>query len=197
MLQHRNLNYVGIGATIRDGLFENYEITREPNFDNIKFDGCVFSSIEINDMSATGPKIVDCQIDAVYGAIGTNDIPPALKASETGISKFVDEARTNADILDLPIPLSVKVLMTVLRKLFVQAGRGRKENAFYRGLDARAKAYVPEILTLVWQLHFASPQKISGPTVWFPNRSRARDVHEILSSPQQSLQPLVVRARSL
>jgi hypothetical protein len=197
IMQQRGADYTGKGAVIHDGLFDTYEVTKKPKFDDVELDGCLLSSVDVADVSATGPKFSNCQIENVHGSIGLGDIPPALLESKDGLAHFVDEAQTNADILELSIPVSVKVLMTVLRKLFVQPGGGRKENAFYRGLDARAKAYVPVILSLVGRFEFARPHRISGPVVWVPDRSRAKRAHSILSAPQQSEDPIVVETRSL
>ena len=197
MLQQRGDDYVGAGVIIRDGLFENFEITGDIDFSKIILEECLISQVEIADIGADGPIFRNCHIDRLFGAIGKNDMPPALKGSASGVSIFVDEALTNADILELPIPLSLKVLMTVLRKLFVQPGRGRKENALYRGLDGRARSYVSEILELLEQMDFAHPHRIGGPAVWFSNRSRTKQAHRILKSPQQTSEPLASKVRSL
>lgn len=197
ILQQKGLDYAGFGAIISDGLFDTYELTGAPNLNGVEFEGCLLSRIEISDVDAECPVFRNCHVDDVYGAVGLKDLPPALVASRGGLARFVDEAKTNADILDLSIPLSVKVLMTVLRKLFVQPGRGRRENAFYRGLDARAKAYVPDILSLIDQLGFAKPYRNHGPSVWITNRSKAKDAHSILSAPAQANVPLLGKVRTL
>lgn len=197
VLQNCNYDYVGHDAVVRDGLFYSFDLSSHPQLDGIVFEGCLIGTVEVGDVAATAPLFRDCQIDNVYGVVGSKDVPPALRGSASRIANFVDDFHTNADILDLPLPQSVKVLMTVLRKLFVQPGRGRKENAFYRGLDGRARSYVPEILSAVEQLDFAHPHGLGGQIVWFPNRSRNRQAQRILRSPQQSTDPLVVRIRGL
>lgn len=197
VMQQMNVGYSGSHVRISDGFFSEYQVTIKPDFSKVIFSECYFNVVDIDEGASLGPQFSECQIERVVGCIGKKDLPDFMQQSASGVTKFEDEAQTNADILDLPIPISTKVLMTILRKLFVQAGRGRKENAFYRGLDARAKVYVPEILSLIEQMNFASPQKISGPVVWFPNRSLSNEAKSILASPQHSHHPLSQKVKSM
>lgn len=197
VMQQMAAPYLGPGVTISDGFFSDYQVTRVPDFVRIVFSECYFNSIDIDEGANAGPQFVQCQIERVVGCIGSDDLPIFLQSSANGVSIYEDEAKTNADILDLSIPTNTKVLMTILRKLFVQAGQGRKENAFYRGLDGRAKVYVPEILSIIEQMGFATPHKIRGPVVWIPNRSLAGEANSILQAPQHNNHPLAVRVRSL
>ncbi|ACJ01444.1 NACHT domain-containing protein [Rhodospirillum centenum] len=197
VMQQINASYVGPNIKISDGFFSEYQISASPDLSKVTFSECYFNVVEIDEGANAGPEFVKCQIEKVVGCIGQKDLPSFVASSADGISKFEDEAQTNADILDLPMPMSTKVLMTILRKLFVQAGRGRRENAFYRGLDGRSKVYVPEILQIIEKMEFASPSKNSGPVVWFPNRSLARDAHEILQAPLHSNHPLAAQVRIL
>lgn len=197
IMQHLGRDYVGQKVALSGGIFEEYQVTKSPIFDNLTFDGCYFSNIEIDDIEASSPQFFNCDIERIFGCVGVGDLPPCLKDSSNSIGNYVDEAKTNADILDLPIPISTRVLMTILRKLFVQAGRGRRENALYRGLDSRSKAYVPEILALLEQLDFAIPHKLSGPIVWIPNRNFAKQAYEILKSPQNSAHEVSRKVRAL
>ncbi len=197
ILQRLDLEYVGYGAYINDAIFRTFILTRLPDLGHVNFEGCLFGSVEIVDDSATSPMFINCHVDKLYGAIGITDLPPALKKSAPGIESFVDEAQTNSDILSLPISLSLRVLMIILRKLFIQPGSGRRENALYRGMDSRARPYVSEILEVISQLGFAHSHRTGGPVVWRPNRSHQKRVQDILRAPQQSSDPLVKRAKAL
>jgi len=197
IMQQMGTPYIGAQVKISDGFFSDYQVTSGPEFLRVVFSECYFNAIDIDDGANAGPQFDKCQIERVIGCIGGDDLPSFLQPSASGVAKYEDEAQTNADILDLPIPTSTKVLMTILRKLFIQPGRGRKENAFYRGLDGRAKVYVPEILSIIEQMDFATPHKISGPVVWFPNRSLAGEARSILHAPQQTNNSLAVKVRSL
>ncbi|WP_372025966.1 NACHT domain-containing protein [Tistrella mobilis] len=197
IMQQLDKPFTENSAQIKDGFFTEFQLRSSPDFSNITFSECYFNSIEIDDGTSHGPNFLRCQIEKVVGCIGPNALPTFLPPNYNDISKYENEANTNADILELPIPTSTKVLMTILRKLFVQSGRGRKENAFYRGLDTRFKVYVPDVLNIVEQTGFAHPHKINGPVVWFPNRSLASEAHAILQSPQYNKHELSIRVRNL
>lgn len=197
IMQQLNVNYVGKIVRIRDGFFESFEITPQPSLSNVVFDTCYFGRVEVDVGAIQGPKFEECQIEQIFGCVGEKDVPDYMRGSIDGISMYVDEVQTNSDILDLPLPMATKVLMTMLRKLFVQPGKGRKENAFFRGLDSRGRVYVQEILKILQQFEFATPHKINGPIVWFPNRSRTKEAHAILQSPQGSSHDVARRVREL
>src|SRR3546814_902408 len=130
--------------------YTEFEVYDEPDLSEIRFQECYFSrlDVDLNTRSATrSPRFEKCQIDELVGPISHGDIPRTIVDEATEVTRFGQEANTNSEILSLDIPVSVRVLLTILRKLFVQSGRGRKENAFYRGLDTNARAYVSNILS--------------------------------------------------
>lgn len=197
--QELDLEYTGDGAYVRDGYFDIFEVFSPPKLSGIEFQDCYFSrlDIDVDTVGSGGPKFVRCQIEELTGPLSKKDVPAGVFDINTEISSYSQEARTNADILDLDIPLSVRVLLTVLRKLFVQSGRGRRENAFFRGLDTNARAYVSDILGLLESLDFARPYKINGPVVWLQNRTKAAEAREIMTAPQASRHTLMQKVRAL
>lgn len=197
--QELSLAYLGSEAYLKDGFFDLFEIFGEPNLSKLVFQDCYFERLDVDGSvnAANSPKFQRCQIEELSGPLSRDDIPIGLIDKYTEISSYTQEAKTNADILDLDIPLSIRVLLTVLRKLFVQSGRGRRENAFFRGLDTNARAYVADILGLLESLEFARPYKINGPVVWLQNRAKAGEAREILAAPQTSRYPLVQKVRAL
>lgn len=199
IMQHLNFNYNGDQIYLKDGFFEEFEVSDSPDFSNVCFRECYFAQVEffVEAGSKKCPRFESCQIDELVGPISLDDIPRHVMDKATGIGAFSQEANTNADILALEIPMAVRVLLTILRKLFVQSGSGRKENAFYRGLDTNARAYVSDILELVQVANFAHPHRISGPNVWMQNRAKAAEANEILGAPQKSKHPLLDNTRIL
>ena len=198
-MQELDLSYAGDQIYLRDGFFDEFEIYTHPNFSGVYFQECYFSRVEL-DMEiqgATSPRLRNCQIDELVGPISPDDIPENIIDDATEIGAFSQEAKTNADILALDIPMAVRVLLTVLRKLFVQSGSGRKESAFYRGLDTNARAYVSDILALLQANEFAHPHKINGPKIWMQNRAKSVDAKEILRAPQKHSHPILVKTRNL
>jgi len=199
IMQELNFNYTGNQIYLRDEFFNKLEIYTYPNFSKICFRECYFNIIELDSktQNATSPRFEKCVIHEIVGPISLKDIPKKIVDDATEIESFAHEARTNSDILALDIPLAVRVLLTVLRKLFVQSGSGRKENAFFRGLDPNARAYVVDILTMLQAAKFAHPHKINGPRIWMQNRAKSKEAREILGAPQRSSHPILVKARRL
>jgi hypothetical protein len=110
---------------------------------------------------------------------------------------FVTGANTTNQVLDLAVALGVRVLITVLMKLFERRGRGRKENALYRGLDYRARKLVPEILQILKANAIAFPCRRGVETIWLPDRSARARAGRIVSSPSAREDKLVVAAAAI
>jgi len=97
------------------------------------FDQCIFGHVRIDPdtPSADLPRFTNCEI-------GVLDAVPDIQSM--GIFhgcdyELVQLAATNADVMDSQLPDGIKVLLTILRKLFIQPGKGRRESALVRGLD--------------------------------------------------------------
>jgi hypothetical protein len=85
------------------------------------------------------PTFVRTHFGEVEGRVGAGDMP-ANRFVDCDYDAFEEPARTTNAIMSLGLPLGTKVMLTVLKKLYAQKGSGRKEAAFYRGLDARAQS---------------------------------------------------------
>jgi hypothetical protein len=99
----------------------------------------------------------------------------------------------------MDLPLGEKVLLTVLKKIFIQSGSGRKENALLRGLDHNARRLVPAILRLLQSEGVISPYRRGGldMTIWVPNRGQMRRVAKIIESPHTCSDPLLKKANQV
>src|SRR5262249_5092773 len=114
------------------------------------------------------------------------------------ISAFSLDVETSAKIMRSDIPEGLKILLTVLRKLFLQPGSGRQEAAFYRGvIDSRAERLVPEVLGLLLKQGLAESFRYRGKDLWRPNRRESARVRKILASPMTSADSLVQEAKVL
>jgi hypothetical protein len=199
IMQNLNFDYVNDKINIRDAFVSEFEIVGSVDLAKIELVECYFGlvDVDIGGGELKGPWLLGCHISEISGVISRNEIPDLITANGSEWDKITDDATTNADILSLTVPLSVRVLMTVLRKLFVQSGAGRKENSFYRGLDQRGRSYVSDVLEMVATQEFARPYRLNGPRVWIPNRAHAKEAHEILRAPQSTRHPLLDRVRAL
>ena len=105
-----------------------------------------------------------------------------------------DDASTNAAVMRLAIPDGLKVLMTVLRKLYLQAGGGRKRGALKRGLHgSHMLGLVDRVVDVLESEGFVTASK----EVVHPVRKHAMRVRKILGAGSLSEDPVVARVCEL
>lgn len=168
------------------------------SFSNLVFNDCLFHSCEISkDVHPNNvPQFNRCLFGVVDGYFGLSDLPKNFNGCD--ISSFALGGDTGAQILHSNIPEGLKILLTVLRKLFLQPGAGRQENAFFRGaMDARGIRLVPEVLALLAKQQIAEKTRWRGKDLWIPNRHESSRVRRILASPMTSDDSLIREARVL
>lgn len=134
----------------------------------------------------------NCIIEDVNGVQSEQGLPSEwFRHCEFGT---FDDASTNAAVLRLPIPDSLKALMTVLRKLYLQAGGGRQIAALRRGLPGdRVSEMVEPVLAVLQSERMVA---VSGGVV-HPIRKHTSRVHGILAAGALSDDPLVAKVRQL
>lgn len=164
--------------------------------ERVTFQDCLINRLEIDsDVPDTAfPNFVRCCFGSVDGRISAKDLPPT-RFSECEFEAFELEVGTTNLVLELDVPLGVRVLITVLKKLFERRGSGRKANALSRGLDHRARRVVPSVLKLLQGDGIAVPVKRGGSTIWIADRASRKRVAKIVSAPSTSEDPLVCAVR--
>ena len=152
----------------------------------IIFTECLFGAVHVDPEFPLKelPIFKDCVVGSLTGLLSKNSLPPQLATSE--IAELPDEVSTNAQLFSAALPEPQKVLISILRKLFLQPGAGRQESAFFRGaLDERSKSLVPEILEQVSSHGFAQRNKLRGKVIWHPNRAMSSEARKIIFNPAQ------------
>ncbi|MGB8648804.1 MAG: NACHT domain-containing protein [Anaerolineae bacterium] len=142
------------------------------------------------------PRFRRCYFARIEGRTSEEDLPKDCFI-ECTFDEFENTTKNTRGILALSLPLGTKVLLTVLRKLYAQSGSGRRESAFYRGLDARAQQMVPSVLQLLRHEEFIARSKQSDDQVWLPVGSVRRRALAILAAPTTSSDSLLVASREL
>ena len=84
-------------------------------------------------------------------------------------------------VLDLDIPVGLKVGLTALRKLYMQGGSGRQENAFVRGLRPQMRRLVEPALDILISEGFARRPNRGTERVYVRNPEKSNQVYEIIS----------------
>lgn len=167
--------------------------------------GCDLSELQFQDVvihelalspdieSEVLPIFENSIVGELHGRVGWSDIPNE-KFPGTEINRFEDEVSTNTAILrQANLPAATKVLMTMLRKLYVQKGRGRRENALFRGMDPSLRHLVAGVLQELRKEGFVTQANYTDQIVWIPTRSveKRQRALKIIDSPHDTSDSLV------
>lgn len=155
----------------------------ESDLSGIAFKTCIFRRLimSLQCQRALLPVFQDCLVEHLQGVLSAADLPKDHFAG-CDIEHYVDDATTNAGILRSEMPTHLRVLLTILRKLFVQSLSGRQANALKRGLDSQEQACVNDVLEVLYHEGFAT----NGQSTQRPRRS-AGAPHEAQSHDAPSL----------
>lgn len=143
------------------------------------------------DSSVHRPAFRRCAFESVEGAVGLPDLDGTLFSSDCEFDRFESSVATNTDIRSLPIPLGVRVGLTMLRKLFLQRGHGRRESALLRGLGGKEREIAGRVLQVIRRERVASTLGGKLSEVWLPNRSMRSEVLAALANPHNMDRPLI------
>ncbi len=160
---------------------------------------CIIDVLDVDPHSnfAGAVKLQGCLVRSVSGVHAVGDLPKGFADSRCDLEEFTDGVTSNASILSADLALPVRVLLVVLRKLYMQAGSARRENAFYRGLDNNAQRYVEDVLDILGSEGLASRDRRGGEPLVVPNRGEMHRIVAVLAAPETSQDPVLVRVRKL
>lgn len=186
------VEYNSGNCSIRDAYIMELDVFSDLNFSGLTFKDCWIREMTIG-LSDDGlvsdrlPKFEDCIIENLYGLAQRGDIPKSNFLGSTFVENVFGIGITNAEILtsdEIPVPIAV--LITILKKSFFQAGGGRQEAAFFRGLDHRAKSYVHDILRILEREGFIEKSGRAGPTVWLAQKDRLAEAKQMRDAPMST-----------
>lgn len=165
----------------------------ETVWSSIEFQNCMFGVVDFPTFDAQhSPTFKGCLIGTIEGREDSVGLEQILQKCD--VERYDAGAQTSAALLALPVPVGVRVALTILRKLHVQRGGGRKLSALYRGLDPKARGLVDDILELLQQEGMAVPSsRNAGEPIWLPVRAQAARVRKLVSSNGQSNDPFLDR----
>ena len=202
LLSMRGVDYDGNGITVTNVELSTLEIEADyGSMAGITFYGVLIDRLEIAPEVPKErlPYFSACYIESLEGRASREDLPTDKFASDVTIEHFDSATVTTNAILDLEFPMPVRVLLTVLRKLFLQSGTGRREAALFRGLDGDARRCVKDVIDLLKRHAFITPARYSNHTVWLPSRKgnvRDRAVR-MLKSPTTSTDSVLLEAKKI
>lgn len=177
------------GITLTNGVLAELDL-EEQRIKDVTFRSCGFDHLIVGEgLLASAVRFERCVFDKISGVPSKEGLPTG-QFSECDFGTF-DDASTNAAIMRLNVPPRLKVLMTVLRKLYLQAGGGRKLSALKRGLPGGGPlhGYVDACVHMLEQEGMVA---ISDEVV-HPVRRYTSRVSDVLAAGVLSKDPLVRR----
>lgn len=184
---------------LKDILVTELELTSTMgDASKVEFQDCYFSrmGIDSNASPERMPRFVRCYVGILDGRLSAKDLPEN-HFEDCVIDEFSNESYTTNSVMALDLPLGVRVLITVMKKMYERPGSGRRENALFRGLDHRSQRLVGDVLRLLQREKFATQCKRGSDTIWLPDRSMRKRVGRIIASPSATSDPIIVEARAL
>lgn len=184
------------GIDIKGGYADHLDLSDGPLPKSLTLRECTFQRVSCTGETPVDFVITDSIIDHLYG-VSRKELLPAYIEQTCDIDYF-DPYATNNELLEIEaLQLPLRVLLTILRKLYVQGGSGRNENAFTRGMNNTAGKYVGKLLSLLSTEGLASLSTAAGARVWHPNRKQRARVLQILESPAVCQDPVVQASKRL
>jgi hypothetical protein len=190
-------------TTIINGeIFENYTLTlphRTTDLSNLIFRDCLFECIDITSDADTNqlPAFQGCIFIRVLGRTSASDLPDARFDDRCTYEIFADSAETQSSILNSSLTRGEKLVLTILRKIFIQSLGGRAESALYRGLDMNDRQIVNDAIKLLQQYGLIILYNRGDGNVWVPVRKEIARARRILGAPASCGDKVIFDARKL
>jgi hypothetical protein len=159
----------------------------------VTFRDCYFGIVDIDSDYETSrlPSFSSCWIGTMEGRVARADLPPGKFDDDCLIDAFGESTRTTDAIVDMALPIGTRVALTILKKLYLQSGGGRRESALFRGLDHHGKRLVPAVLRLLRREGLALESQRGTGIIWLPVRGETNRVSKIVASPATTSDPLI------
>jgi hypothetical protein len=167
-------------------------------FDEVRLRNVAFRSCTIREIRLTegaqreGVEISGCIVGKIVGASSRSGVPMDFIAEDCEIEQY-DNVSTNSAVMKLDVPPAMKALLTILRKLYKQAGGGRKIAALSRGITRPdVLQQIDPVLAVLQKHQFVSVFN----SIVHPVRRHAGRVEAILAAPALVDDPVALEVRS-
>src|SRR5699024_661595 len=139
---------VGSSFHVSGTFFEHMVLDDSTLLGATTFSECVFSRLDLSgvDEKSSIPHFSNCLIDYIDGASALPEwLQPRFANCEIG--HYSDSATTTAGIMHLALDRDRRIALSILKKIYLQRGSGRKEGALSRGLPLSDREAVPAVLS--------------------------------------------------
>lgn len=193
---------IGHDVVVEGVFFPEISSTQfEGDLSRVTLDGGVVQFLELPERAGWShlPKFQNCDIGKISGCTKKSELPNSKFDDECSVEKFDDSSRTTNETLKLDLPLGVKVAITILRKIYLQSGAGRRENALFRGLSDQAQSKCSGVLDVLEKYGFVIKTRQRGNSVYLPTKDRgvSHRARDIVERPYNAEDPVLVPLKRL
>jgi hypothetical protein len=162
----------------------------------VSFGDCVFGELDLpGHLDASKiPSFSSCLFERIFGRVNRGELPAAKFSADCTVESFYGSTSTNSAIRALDLPVGLRVILTMLRKLFLQSGNGREISALARGLSPSEQNVVGDCVELLRRHDFIEVVRRGGTSIALPNRHKRERAQSIIEAPQMDGDELLVDA---
>ncbi len=168
-----------VGALVRELVLHGTDLEA-----SVTYSDCLIERLDVSEIEASDriPTFQNCFIDQVDG---WSKIPDAFAGmlSSSEIGAMSPELGTTAGLSGLKLPALDRVALVILKKVYAQAGSGRKHSALSRGLPPADRGLVADALAALAKANYVAYASGRNGEIILPVRDKRSSVMEILALP--------------
>ena len=180
-------------VTIRDVAVPRLVLDQEASgLQEVTFEDCIIQVLDVTEYDGGDPLPLfnRCLFGSVVGVASFLALQPS-RFTECQAEEFDAHNKTTQGILSIKgLPPEKRVMLTILKKIYAQAGSGRRENALGRGLDQAHRAFVKGATDTLLAEGLIGVVRQGNNKLYVPVKGTGGRVRRILEAPTTTQDPL-------
>ena len=182
--------HVDFGGLMIEGAdVDSLELDESPVPVGLRLVDCMLEELTLPTRAIESFGLLECMINRIYGCGDASALPKWVDRCE--VTEFDIYGTSAAVFNSRQVAPQLMVLVSLLRKLFLQKGHGRMESALNRGMDQSLKTFVPDIIQILAAKGMIYCFQSQGKRIWHPISGHGARVRKIVMNPNQFEDPLV------
>jgi hypothetical protein len=156
-----------------------------PSLALVEFQECFIEKLELRCLPDAVPTFYSCIFLQIEGAADESELPPS-KFLNCEFDSFTPVDQTSDAIMDYELPEPLKVGLSILNKLYMRQGTGRKDSALRRGMPPQYAKYVNDVVGVLLGAGMVVRVRRGSDVIWVPVKAqRTRASRLIEGAPAQ------------
>lgn len=154
----------------------------EADLSTLYFDNCVIDILDLTEYDGDSDlPIFSRTLFGVVLGVGGAGALPAGHFLDCEFGQFDSSSMTTRGILaTVGLSPRQRVLLTVLKKIYLQRGSGRRYSALVRGLSEQMRAFVPEVTDFVVANGLATTGRVGSNSLYYAIRGQTARVRQMV-----------------